>query len=282
MVDRPHAELDRELYRADLRKLVSVHTQDEPRRAAREQVAACLFHVERAVLDEDVGRDRELRRVREDLGDRPVDVRVGIRVLRRDGMRTEPRRDAAGRGDRGQLGQLCVVVEAVAALALERRGAVREHRVPVARDDRLELDRPGGAGRAGRREDSASRRQQLLVRRSAGAKRELVCAVAGESRVGMAVDETGDRRPPTPVDLLDVTVEPRQRTHRADGLDLAVADEDVRVFHDLDGAELSPAKQRPPQPAWRAGRGRGRGGGSRSPQGSRARRHAPESRRDSR
>ena len=95
MVDRARAELDRERDRALLGELVAVQAQREAGVAARLEVAARLRGVERAALEEDVRRLGELRRLRQHLGEREVEVRVGVVELGRHGVRAEPRRDAA-------------------------------------------------------------------------------------------------------------------------------------------------------------------------------------------
>jgi len=101
--------------------------------------------------------------------DRPVDVRVGVRLLGRNRVRAQPGRHTAGRADGFQLGELGIAVEPVAALPLERRRAVGKHRVAVAGDDPAELCGARRTGCARRREDPAAGREQLLVRRPARA-----------------------------------------------------------------------------------------------------------------
>ena len=125
VVDRPCAELDRERDRALLGELVAVQAQREPGVAARLEVAARLRRVERAALEEDVGGLGDLRRLGQHLGEREVEVRVGVAVeLRRHRVRAEPRRHAAGVADRAERRELGVAVEPVAGLRLERRRAV--------------------------------------------------------------------------------------------------------------------------------------------------------------
>ncbi len=68
-------------------------------------------------------------------------------------------------------------------------------------------------------------------------------AIAGERRVRVAVDEPGDRREPSAVDLLDVAVERRQVAHAADLLEETVTHQDVRVLDDVDPAERVAAKR---------------------------------------
>jgi hypothetical protein len=62
----------------------------------------------------------------------------------------------------------------------------------------------------------------------------------------MAVDETGDGAQAATVELLDVVTERLEVAHPADGLDPAVAREDVRILDDMDFAERRPAKRRGP------------------------------------
>ena len=258
MVDRARAELDGERDRPHLGELVAVDAQLEPRRTTGDQIPARLLDVERPPLDEHVGGDGDARRLWQHLLDHPVDVRVGIRMLGRNGVRAEPGRHAAGRANGFELGELGVVVEPVAALPLERRRAVREHRVAVANDGLARARPARRAGGAHRREDPAPRGEQLLVRRPRRTERELVRTVAHERRMRVAVDETGDGAEPASVDLLDVAGERREVAHGPHRLDRAVADEDKRVSRSprRRGArrrEVAPARR----PASRAARGRG-------------------------
>ncbi len=214
------------------------------------QVAAGLLDVERPALDEDVCGDGDPRRVGQDVRDQPVHVGVRVGVLRWHSVGAEPGRDAACVPDRLELRELGVVIEAVAALALECRRAVREHRVPVPFDDLAKRVRAGRAGRAGRGQDPASRGEKLLVGRSGGAQSELVRTVAGERRVRVAVDEPGDGAEPTTVDLVHVAVDAGETHHGAERLDQPVAHENECVLHDLDLAEGG-AAQRCPRSGWR-------------------------------
>ena len=251
VVDRARAELDRQPDRADLVELVAVEPQGEPGPSTGLEVSPGLLDVERPALDEHVRRRRDPRGVREDRLDRPVDVRVGVRMLRRHRVRPEPRRDPARSRDRCELCELRVVVEAVAALPLERRRAVRQHRVAVPDDDLLELVRPRSTRRARRREDPATGRQQLLVRGPTCPQRELVRPVARERRVRVAVDEPGHDGDAPAVELLDLPLQPRQLAHRADGLDHVVVEQDERVLDELERPERRTTE-------WRGGAGRRR------------------------
>src|SRR5206468_2342039 len=80
VVDGACAELDRERDRTLLRELVAVEAQCEPGVLARPQVAPGLRRVERAALEEDVGGVGELRGVGQYLGQREVEIRVGVAV----------------------------------------------------------------------------------------------------------------------------------------------------------------------------------------------------------
>jgi hypothetical protein len=237
VVDRPRAELDGERHSPDLRELVAVEPQGEPGRAAGTEVAASLLDVERPALDEDVSGEGDSSRIGQDVRDQPVDVGVRVGVLRRHRVGAEPRGHAACAAHRLELCELRVVIEAVTTLALERRRAVGDHRLPVSLDDLVEGVRAGRAGRPGRGQDPASRGQKLLVRRSRGAEGELVRTVAGERRVRVAVDEPGDGTEPVPVDLVHVAIDRREAGHRTDCLDEPVAYEDERVLDHLDLAE---------------------------------------------
>ena len=117
------------------RELVAVEAQREPGVAARLEVAARLRRVERAALEEDVRRLGEPRRFRQHLGEREVEVGVGVVELGRDRVGAEPGRDAAGGADRAERRELRVAVEPVAGLRLERGRPVRaaSSRVPSTR-----------------------------------------------------------------------------------------------------------------------------------------------------
>ena len=74
----------------------------EPRVATGDEIAARLLGGEGAALQEDVGRLGEGRRFGQDLGEREVEIRLGVVELRRDGMRAQPGRNAALGRDRPQ------------------------------------------------------------------------------------------------------------------------------------------------------------------------------------
>ena len=94
-----------------------------------------------------------------------------------------------------------------------------------------------------RGEDAAARGVQLLVRRPAGPKLELVGAVAPEERMRVAVDEARDGRAPAPSSSIDVAVERRlEVAHRAYRRDAAVLAQDVAVQDDLDGPKRAPSR----------------------------------------
>ena len=73
-----------------------------PGSAARLEVAARLRRVERAPLEEDVGRLGDLRRLGQHLREREVEVGVRVVELGRDGVRAEPGRHAARVRDRAR------------------------------------------------------------------------------------------------------------------------------------------------------------------------------------
>ena len=102
----------------------------------------------------------------------------------------------------------------------------------------------GGAGGANRREDPAAGGVQLLVGRTRSAQRELVDAVAGEARMGMAVDEPRDRNQAAGVELVEVAEPGWEVSHRAGRGDPAVLAEDIGIRDDLDLAQLVPAERR--------------------------------------
>ena len=102
MVDRAGAELDRERNRTALRELVAVQPQRQSAAATRLEVAPRLLGVEGAALQEHVGGVGELCGVRKHLGERELEIRVGVHELRRHSVSTEPRRCASGGADRTQ------------------------------------------------------------------------------------------------------------------------------------------------------------------------------------
>ena len=109
------------------------------------------------------------------------------------------------------------------------------------------LAEPVLAGRSSRldgRQDSAAGRMELLVARSARAQLELNGAVARETRMRMAVDETGERTQPPPVELLDVSVEHTEVGHLPHFGDAALLAEDERAFEDVDPPEIGAPKRR--------------------------------------
>ena len=211
----------------------------EPGVRACTEVPPRRLDAEGSTLDEDIGRGGDPRGVGEHLGDRPVDVGIGIPLLGWNGVRAQPGRHATRRRDRVELRELRIAIEAVAALPLERRRPVPEHRVPVPDDDLAQGSSPCRAGRPRRREDAAAGRQELLVGRADGAESELLDAVARERRMRVAVDEAGNRRQARAVELLDVgAVHGREVAHRTHCSDRAVrVDEHVATLDDLDLAE---------------------------------------------
>src|SRR5919201_3222619 len=130
------------------------------------------------------------------------------------------------------------MVESVAGFGLERRRSLGEH--PPA----MTLERFGQAGlarfahRPNGREDPASRRVELLVGDAARAQVEFLRPVAGEARVRVAIDESGDRRAPATVQLFDVVVETTQFSHGADARHPTVLAENVSVIDDRQLSEL--------------------------------------------
>jgi len=127
-----------------------------------------LRRVERALLQEEVSRLGDPRRLRQHLRQCEVEIRIGVGELRRHGVRAEPGRDAFLGDDRAQRGQLGLAVEPVARLRLESRSAGAQHPLAVAVHGRSQLALAGRSGGTNRREDPAAGCVQLLV---AGASR---------------------------------------------------------------------------------------------------------------
>ena len=72
-----------------------MHPKRETGLPATFEVTPSLVDVERAVFEEDVCSDRELRRLGQDFGKRKVEIRVGVGELRWHRMGAEPGRDPA-------------------------------------------------------------------------------------------------------------------------------------------------------------------------------------------
>ncbi len=183
------------------------------------------------------------RRIGKDVGDEPVEIRVGVVELRRHGMRTEEGRHATCRGDRLERRKLRCAIEPVAGLRLERRRPVRPHLVAVSLDGGPEGVRPRVARRAHGRADAATRRMELLIGRAACAQRELLDAVAREARVRVAVDEARNRASPSAVDLVDLAVQRSEVAHRPDRDDAPVVSEHEGVLDHRHLAERGAAQR---------------------------------------
>jgi hypothetical protein len=202
--------------------------------------------VERSLLDEDVRCLGEPCRVREHLGDRKVEVCLRISELRWHRVRSEPRGDAACCRDRAQRRQLGLAVEPVPRLRLEGGRTGTEHPGAVAAYGVAELGLRCGACRAHGREDPTARRVELLVGRACGSLCELLDPVAAEACVRVTVDQTRDRAQPTPIELLDRTVEARELAHPTDACDTTLLAENESVLEDLHLPQSVPAQRRLP------------------------------------
>src|SRR5205085_3356080 len=244
VVDRARAEVDGELDGSLLGELIAVQAERQAGSAARLEIPARLHDVERAALDEDVGSFGHLGRVRQYVGEREVEVRIRVVELRRNRVRSEPRRDAARGPDRAERGELGVEIEPVAGLPLERRRSGTQHPFAVATDDVEQLLLRGRARRTDGRHDSAAVRMQLLVARTARSQRELVDAVAGEARVRVTVDEARDRAETTPVDLDRVAFDAIELAHPSGSRDDAVVAQQERVLDYVDAPEVRATKRR--------------------------------------
>ncbi len=136
---------------------------------------------------------------------------------------------------------------AVAGLDLGAGGAVLEHPAEVGLQPLGELVLVDLAGGPDRREDAAARGLQLLVGRAAGAQLELRGPVAGEARVGVAVDQTrhGDHLRRVDDDAVEGHLEPvAQLVALPDGDDDALAGGDPDVpLEDLELAEVVAAQR---------------------------------------
>src|SRR5262249_24586028 len=161
----------------------------------------------------------EPSRLRQHLGEREVEIAIGVVELRRHCVGAEPGRNPTRSLYRPERRELGLAVEPVARLGLERRRTLAEHPRAMQRDRRTKTPRTWGPRRADGGEDAASGSVQLLVVRAACAERELVHTVATERRMRVAVDEARNRAQPAAVDLEDIAVEGREISHCPDGLD---------------------------------------------------------------
>ncbi len=184
-----------------------MEAEPKTRVATRLEVPPRVLDPECAPFQEDVCRLGQPCGVGEHVLDQELDVRccAGFGELRRHGMRAQEGRRSAGIADHAELRELGVMVEAVAGFRLERRRPGAEHPGDVALERHAQPLVAGLARRADRREDPAAGRVELLVRRPAGAERELLHAIAGEARMRVAVDEPGDGGHSAPVELLDLS-----------------------------------------------------------------------------
>src|SRR5262245_54936838 len=153
-------------------------------------------------------------------------------------MRAEPRRHAAGGGNRPQRGKLCLPVEPVARLAFEGRRPGAEHPVAVLLHRVAQVALVPCARRADGRENPAACRMQLLVARAARAQRELLDAVPQKARVRVTVCETRNRTESGSIDLLNLALDRAELGHRAARDDSAVLAQDEGLLDDLDLAQL--------------------------------------------
>ena len=244
MVDRAGAELERQRDGAGLRELIAVEAQGETGVAARRQIPPRLGRVERAPLEEDVGRIGDARRLRQHLAEREVEVLVRGAELGGNGVGAEPRRDAPRRADGPERRELRVPIEPVAGLALPSRRAGAQHPAAVPLDGSAKAVLAGCAGGADGREDAAAGGVELLVACASGAQGELAHAVAAERRMRVAVDESRNGAESAPVDLLDLVVDRAEVAHAPDRRDSLIRTEQVRVLEHLDLREGAPAERR--------------------------------------
>src|SRR6476620_4225445 len=244
MVDRACAKLDGEWDRSLLRELVAVQPQREPRVSASLQVPLRPVAVESAPLEEDVGRLRELRRLRKDLREHEVEVRVRIVVLGRHRVGTEPGRDATLGLDRTQRRELGLAVEPVARLGFEGRRSRMEHPGSMPAHRVAEPILAGCAGRLDGGQDAATRCVQLLVARAARAQFELTGTAPCEARMRVTVDEPRKRAQAASIELLDVSAERTEVGHAPHLDDPSVLAQDVCVFHDLDASKIGAPQRR--------------------------------------
>ena len=238
VVDRARAELDGERDRAPLGELVAVQPQRQAGGFAGLEVAPGLGGVEGAAFEEDVCRVGQRRRLRQHLGDRPVEVRIGVRLLGRHCMGAEPGRRSARVADGAQRRQLGVPVEPVPRLAFPAGRSVSQHPAGVPLDAREQLGLAERTGRGDGREDAASSSVQLLVARAGCTEGELLRPVAAERGMRVAVDQPGDCARPAPVELLELALRHLEVTHAPDRLDRRPVAEHVGVLDHLDRAEV--------------------------------------------
>jgi hypothetical protein len=254
VVDGCRTELDREAHAVARAELIRVEPRRETRLDARTEDATGLVDREGTGLAEDVDPARVRRARGEHLTDDEIYIGVAIvGVLGRHDVRAEEGHLVGDLPGEAHETLLVGDAQAVAALDLEGRGALRVQLVDEAGEPVPKLvvgRRPGrGHGRA----DAA-----CFVAAPGHARGELVGPVAAEHEVRVGVDEAGDHRATAHVDDLDVGV-PRRAVlvavtsivtaqsrceflhvgGRTDPGDMLVFDEDRRVTDDPERAAVA-------------------------------------------
>lgn len=199
-----------------------------------EEVARRLRGRESAALAEDIGVIGELaaRDLRQRVLAEEIDVGIGLAVeLRRDGVGAEVGGGDALLGGIAQPGDdaehllFRALVQAVARLDLERRGAATHGEGEAALGQREQLHVGGLArGRHGRA-DAAAAGRDLLVALALDAALELVDAIAAEDEVRVRINEARRDHAPAGIDLVDFPARQLRRVGRGPGVD------DAGTFH---------------------------------------------------
>jgi hypothetical protein len=203
--DRP--EVGRQFGAAQADELLGVHLRREAVLGAGSQHPPGLLDGEDALLAEDVTEngDALVGDGRQLLADDLVDVLVG-RPFVGNGVGAHERRhdidrvSLVGAAEDLQQPEFGLRVEPVAGFHLDGRRPRREHRIQAPEqqlEQPLVARLPDGPDRP---EDAAAGVEYLLVAPPAELGRELVGAVAGEDRVGVAVDEPREDGPSRGVD----------------------------------------------------------------------------------
>ena len=236
MVGAGCLQLDREARGAGVSELLGVNSRNQSARAAGRKNSARLLHRERAPVAKNVA---ELGQARGGHCRNPaarkqihVSVRATLKFLR-DNVGSEKRSGDVERLLLMQLAQdrqdfeLALPVEAVAALGLKRRRAVRCEFAEVRERAILQRFRGRAAQVLYRGANSTARTRDLLVSGARDALFVLSCPACGKYQMGVRVDEARQNHASAEVESFGASssAKPFDSAARADGGDPIVANQ---------------------------------------------------------
>ncbi len=224
VIGRRGPHLRCELGAAARGELVGVKLGAEPRGPRRDQEAPGLVHRKGRALDEHVAERRQalagdqrdqLIGQQAEVG-RAIVAKLGRHHVRPEEGRHQPHglhpREGAVHLEQPEL---VLAVEPIAALALDRRDAEREHLAQEAGRALYQLGVGRRAGEPHRLRDAAARRRNLQVAPPEDPLLEFVGAPAAEGQMGVAVHQAGDHQAAAGVEPLGTGVGGGQLTPRA-------------------------------------------------------------------